>query len=46
MAGLDLADVVVHEGSWANTGAAQARIVRLEATGLRGTGAQFAEATL
>jgi len=46
LAGLDVADAVVHEGSWANTIAGQATIVRLEATGLRGTGAQFAEAAL
>ena len=46
LAGLDLADAVVHEGSWANAVAGQATIVRLEAAGLRGTGAQFAEATL
>jgi uncharacterized protein YjbI with pentapeptide repeats len=46
VAGLDLADVVVNEGSWANVGAAQSSLVRVEVTGLRGIGAEFAEATL
>ncbi|MEO5575989.1 MAG: pentapeptide repeat-containing protein, partial [Gaiellaceae bacterium] len=45
-AGIDLADVVVRNGSWANLDAREATIVRLEATGLRGTGAQLPESEL
>lgn len=45
-AGLDAADVVVDAGSWANLGASEATISRLEATGLRGTGVTLTESSL
>ena len=44
LAGLDLADVVVKDGSWANAGAEQATFARLEAVGLRATGLHLSEA--
>jgi uncharacterized protein YjbI with pentapeptide repeats len=45
-AGLQLADVVVTGGSWANLDAPESSILRLDATGLRGTGAQLRQAAL
>jgi uncharacterized protein YjbI with pentapeptide repeats len=44
--GLDATDLLVQEGSWANAGLDEASLARVEASGLRATGARFTETTL
>jgi uncharacterized protein YjbI with pentapeptide repeats len=44
--GLDASDLLVEEGSWANAALDEASLVRLEASGLRATGARFTETTV
>ena len=46
LAGIDAADVVVGEGSWANAGIEQGVLVRVEVTAVRATGARFAETVI
>jgi uncharacterized protein YjbI with pentapeptide repeats len=46
LTGLDAADVVVADGSWANIRLEECSIARLEAVGLRATGAAFTESRL
>jgi uncharacterized protein YjbI with pentapeptide repeats len=44
--GLTLQDVVAEDGDWSNLRADQASFLRVEATGVRGTGVELGEATL
>lgn len=46
LGGVDAADVVVGEGSWANAGIEQGVLVRVEVTAVRATGARFAETVI
>ena len=44
--GLSLTDTCVEAGAWSNLDAAQATLARVEARGVRASGADFTEATL